>query len=149
MAARCALVTGASRNLGAAIARRLGEDGWAVAVNYGKDDAAAAGVVEAVRLAGVDAEAFPFDVTEEAAVATGIEAVRTRLGDPLVVVNNATGPQPFISLEQQSWEDYLGQLDFFVKAPLLLLHATAPAMKEAIEVATVVIGRTPLEASTM
>ena len=66
MAARCALVTGASRNLGAAIARRLGEDGWAVAVNYGKDDAAAAGVVEAVRLAGVDAEAFPFDVTEEA-----------------------------------------------------------------------------------
>ena len=64
-------------------------------------------------------------MTEEAAVATGIEAVRTRLGDPLVVVNNATGPQPFISLEQQSWEDYLGQLDFFFKAPLLLLHGEA------------------------
>jgi 3-oxoacyl-[acyl-carrier protein] reductase len=131
MAARCALVTGASRNLGAAVARRLGEDGWAVAVNYGKDDEAAAGVVEAVRSAGGDAEAVPFDVTDGDAVAAGIDAVRTRLGDPLVVVNNATGPQPFIPLEQQRWEDYLGQLDFFVKAPLLLLHATVPAMKEA------------------
>jgi 3-oxoacyl-[acyl-carrier protein] reductase len=131
MAVRCALVTGASRNLGAAVARRLGEDGWAVAVNYGNDDEAAAGVVEAVRSAGGTADAFRFDVTDEGAVAAGIEAARARLGDPLVVVNNATGPQPFIALEQQSWDDYCGQLDFFVKAPLLLLHATLPAMKKA------------------
>jgi 3-oxoacyl-[acyl-carrier protein] reductase len=129
--ARCALVTGASRSLGAAIARRLGTGGWNVAVNYAHDDEAAARVVGAIRTAGGKAEAFRFDVTDDSAVTSGIEAVRTRFGDPLVVVNNATGPQPSIPLEQQIWNDYLGQLDFFVKAPLLLLHATLPAMKRA------------------
>src|SRR3989442_1016725 len=80
---------------------------------------------------GGEAERFSFDVTDEESVAAGVQAVRERLGDPVVVVNNATGPQPSIPLERQTWDDYLGQLEFFVKAPLLVLHATLPAMKKA------------------
>lgn len=127
----CALVTGASRSLGAAIAERLGAGGFDVAVNYATYDEGAQRVVDTIRAAGSKAERFSFDVTDEDAVAAGVQAVRERLGDPVVVVNNATGPQPSIPLEQQSWDDYRGQLEFFVKAPLLMLHATLPAMKEA------------------
>jgi 3-oxoacyl-[acyl-carrier protein] reductase len=127
----CALVTGASRSLGAAIAQRLGAGGFEVAVNYATFDEGAQRVVDGIRAAGGEAERFSFDVTNADSVSTGLQAVRERFGDPAVVVNNATGPQPSIPLEQQSWDDYLGQLEFFVKAPLLMLHATLPAMKEA------------------
>jgi 3-oxoacyl-[acyl-carrier protein] reductase len=127
----CALVTGASRSLGAAIAERLGAIGFSVAVNYGSWHEGAQAVVDKIRAAGGEAERYPFDVTDQAAVDDGVAAVRQRFGDPLVVVNNATGPQPFIPLEQQTWNDYSAQFDFFVKAPLLMLHATLPAMKAA------------------
>jgi 3-oxoacyl-[acyl-carrier protein] reductase len=130
-AVTCALVTGASRSLGAAIAERLGKGGFSVAVNYGSWHEGAQVVVDRIREAGGEAERFPFDVTAEATVADGVAAVRERFGDPLVVVNNATGPQPSIPLEQQTWDHYRAQLDFFVKAPLLMLHATLPAMKAA------------------
>ena len=62
------VVTGASKGLGAHIARRLATDGWAVAVNYrgGKD--AAEVVVDAIRQAGGVADAFGADVVDEAAV---------------------------------------------------------------------------------
>lgn len=125
----CVLVTGASRSLGAAIAERLGKGGFQVAVNYAKYDEGAQRVVDTIRSAGGEAERFAFDVTDEDAVAAGVAAVREQFGDPLVVVNNATGPQPSIPLEQQTWGDYLGQLDYFVKAPVLVLQATLPAMK--------------------
>jgi 3-oxoacyl-[acyl-carrier protein] reductase len=45
-------------------------------------------------------------------------------------VNNATGPQPELSIEQSTWQDYEDQLLYFVKAPLLLLKEVLPAMKE-------------------
>jgi 3-oxoacyl-[acyl-carrier protein] reductase len=45
-------------------------------------------------------------------------------------VVNATGPQPFLSIEEQTWGSYLDQLEFFVKSPLLLLKQVLPGMKE-------------------
>lgn len=120
------LVTGASRGLGAAIAAGLAADGYAVAVNYAHDTRSASGVVDRIRAGGGQAALAPFDVTDQAAVHAGLNAVRADLGPVDVIVNNATGPQPPARIEDQSWALYLAQLNFFVKAPLLLLQAALP-----------------------
>lgn len=123
---RVALVTGASRGLGAVISRALAEDGWAVAVNFNSNTEGAASVVDDIRGAGGDAAPARFDVTEESAVSAGLDAVRETLGPVDLVVNNATGPQPDKNVTEQSWQDYHDQFVFFVKAPLLLLKACLP-----------------------
>jgi 3-oxoacyl-[acyl-carrier protein] reductase len=125
-----ALVTGASRSLGAAMAKGLAGAGWSVAVNYAHDDEGAAAVVDDIASAGGRAMAFKFDVTDKASVRHGIAEIDAKLGPLDVIVNNATGPQPFISIEAQTWDDHLDQLRFFVKAPLLILQEVLPSWKE-------------------
>jgi len=124
-----ALVTGASRGLGAAIARRLGAAGWAVAVNYRSDAAGAERVAGDIRAAGGTAAAFRADVTDEEQVTALVAEVTERLGRIAVLVANATGPQPEIPLEKLTWRDHLDQLEFFVKSPTLLAQAVLPGMK--------------------
>ncbi|MEW9554232.1 SDR family NAD(P)-dependent oxidoreductase [Nonomuraea sp. NPDC050783] len=125
-----ALVTGASRGLGAVIARRLAADGFAVAVNFHRDADGAARVVAAIRAEGGTARAFPADVTDEGAVAELAERVAEGLGPAGVLVANATGPQPSVPFAELTWEDHLDQLRFFVKSPTLLVQALLPGMKE-------------------
>jgi 3-oxoacyl-[acyl-carrier protein] reductase len=124
-----ALVTGASRGLGAAIVARLAADGRPVAVGYHRGAEQAEHVVEQIRADGGTAAAFGADVTDEAAVADLVARVREQLGPVEVVVANATGPQPSIAVEQVTWQDHLDQLTFFVKSPTLLLQATLPDLK--------------------
>ncbi|MEU6861091.1 SDR family oxidoreductase [Glycomyces sp. NPDC046736] len=126
-----ALVTGASRGLGAHIARRLAADGFAVAVNYAASRDGAERVVGEIRAAGGVAEAFGADVTDEAGVASLAEEVRSRLGPVEVLVCNATGPQPEAPVEDLVWQDHLDQLVFFVKSPTLLVQAFLPDMRAA------------------
>jgi 3-oxoacyl-[acyl-carrier protein] reductase len=126
---RVAVVTGASRGLGAYISRRLAADGWAVAVNYRAGEAAAEGVVDAIRQAGGVAEAFGADVTDEAAVTAMVAEVERRLGQMGAVVANATGPQPEAGVEDLTWRAHLDQLEFFVKSPTLLVQAALPGMR--------------------
>ena len=73
-ALKVALVTGASRGLGAVIARTLASDGWAVAVNYRSDSAGAADVAEGIVAEGGRAAAVRFDVTDAEAVRDGLAA---------------------------------------------------------------------------
>ena len=124
------LVTGASRGLGAAIARRLGAEGWAVAVNFRSDAAGADAVVAAIEAAGGRALAVPGDVTDEAEVAR-VVVDAGQLGPVIAVVANATGPQPNAALPDLTWQAYLDQLEFFVKSPTLLVQATLPAMRRS------------------
>ena len=127
---RVALVTGSSRGLGAAIARRLARDGLAVAVNDRHGGADAEAVVASIRDAGGVAGRFPADITDEEAVAALVAAVARELGPIEVLVLNATGPQPDALLEQVGWQDHLDQLEFFVKSPVLLGRAALPGMRE-------------------
>lgn len=129
IAGRIALVTGASRGLGASTARALAAHGARVVVNYWRSDALAQAVVADIRAAGGEAVAIKADVTDESEVAALIAAVDERYGPIDIVVNNATGPQPSMPIEAQTWQHYLDQLTFFVKAPLLVLQAVLPAMK--------------------
>ena len=83
------LVTGASRDIGAATARLAAAQGWAVAVNYTANAAAAEAVVHDIRAAGGTAIALQADVANEAQVLAMFEAVDTQLGRLSGLVNNA------------------------------------------------------------
>jgi 3-oxoacyl-[acyl-carrier protein] reductase len=123
---KVALVTGASRGLGAAIAFALSEAGWAVAVNYAHDDEGAARTLNRIKIAGRTAASFRFDVTNPARVADGIAEIASGLGPVDLIVNNASGPQGAHPIMEQDWSVYQEHIEMFVKAPLTLLQATLP-----------------------
>jgi NAD(P)-dependent dehydrogenase (short-subunit alcohol dehydrogenase family) len=89
LAGRIALVTGAGRGIGRAIALGLAQDGADIAVNYRRDGEAAAETVAAVRALGRRAEAFQASVDDFEADRAMIDAVGVSLGDLSILVNNA------------------------------------------------------------
>jgi 3-oxoacyl-[acyl-carrier protein] reductase len=145
---RVALVTGSSRGLGSAIARRLARDGLAVVVNGVSDEASSLAIVDDIEHSGGIAAAFTSDVTDERQVAELVEEVAGSLGPVDVLVLNATGPQPEAPLLEVSWEDHIAQLEFFVKSPVLLGRAVLPGMQmrgwgRIVQIDSEVIDRPP------
>jgi 3-oxoacyl-[acyl-carrier protein] reductase len=127
---RTALVTGGSRGLGRAIALELAANNANVAVNYFNRRDAAEEVCRTIERNSGRARAFQADVRDEREVVKLVQQVQESFGVIDILVINATGPQPFLSIEEQTWERYLDQLEFFVKSPLLLLKQVLLGMKQ-------------------
>ncbi|UGT54910.1 SDR family oxidoreductase [Nocardia asteroides] len=126
---RTAIVTGAARGIGAGVARRLADDGLAVAV-IDLDEAACKPVVEEIEAAGGRAIAIGADVADEAAVAAAVERVATELGAPTVLVNNA-GVIRDNMLFKMSVEDWDLVMNVHLRGAFLMTRAAQKYMTEA------------------
>jgi 3-oxoacyl-[acyl-carrier protein] reductase len=127
--AHTVLITGASRGLGAAMAVALAEAGHRIAVNYFQNADLAAQLCADLRARTLVAQPFQADVRNPDQVARLAAEASAKLGPIDILVLNATGHQPMLSIEQQTWQAYLDQLEFFVKSPLLLTQAVLPYMR--------------------
>jgi 3-oxoacyl-[acyl-carrier protein] reductase len=107
----------------------LAEAGHKVAVNYYANGPRAEALCRELRDGGYEAQAFGGDVRDEAQVNQLVTAIDAVFGPLDILVLNATGHQPMLSIEEQSWQAYLDQLEFFVKSPLLLVQAALAGMR--------------------
>ena len=126
---KVALVTGGSRGIGAAIAKRLAADGASVAITYAKDASAASAVVKAIELAGGKAVAIQADAADAEAVKGAVEKAVATFGRLDVLVNNAGTaiPKPF---EETTLEEMDRVIDINVRGVLATTQAALKHMKE-------------------
>jgi 3-oxoacyl-[acyl-carrier protein] reductase len=125
LAEKVALVTGGSRGIGAAIAKRLSVDGASVAITYAKDASAASAVVQAIERDGGKAIAIQADAADVEAVKGAVEKTVATFGRLDVLVNNAGTaiPKPF---EETTLEEIDRMIDINFRG---ILAATQAALK--------------------
>jgi 3-oxoacyl-[acyl-carrier protein] reductase len=128
LSAHTALVTGASRGIGAAIAIALAEAGAAVAVNYRERADDAASVVAKIKSTGGRAVAVAADVSQAAAVAKMIERVASDLGPIDILVNNA-GMAIVRGVDDLTESEFDQTIAVNLKSAFLCTQAVLPAMR--------------------
>jgi 3-oxoacyl-[acyl-carrier protein] reductase len=125
---KVAIVTGGSRGIGAAIAKRLAADGMRVAFTYSKDVAAAAAVVNAIASGGGKAIAVQADAADVKAVQAAIEKTIATFGQIDVLVNNAGTAIPK-TFEETTLEEMNRVIDINLRGTLAATQATLKHMK--------------------
>jgi 3-oxoacyl-[acyl-carrier protein] reductase len=126
--ARVALITGASRGIGAATALVLAKHGYRVVVNHRASAAQAEEVVASIAAAGGEAMAIKADVTVPDDVAAMVEEINRRWGGTDVLVHNALTPFAITSFAELTWEQLGGKLDRELHAAFLMTKAVVPGM---------------------
>ena len=126
--ARIALITGASRGIGAATALVLAKHGYRVVVNHRASAAQAEEVVASIAAAGGEAMAIKADVTVPDDVAAMVEEINRRWGGTDVLVHNALTPFAITSFAELTWEQLGGKLDRELHAAFLMTKAVVPGM---------------------
>ena len=111
------------------MALALAEAGHSVAVNFFANAGRATQLCDQLTARGLTALPFGADVRDPDAVTQLVHDVEAALGPIEILVLNATGHQPMLAIEDQTWQSYLDQLEFFVKSPLLLTQAVLPGMR--------------------
>jgi NAD(P)-dependent dehydrogenase (short-subunit alcohol dehydrogenase family) len=126
---RTALVTGAARNIGRAIARGLARAGARVAVVHGQDEAGAAETVRLITEAGGTAQRFAVDLADLSSVSAGHEAVAAAFGPVDILVNNAAirPRRPLAEVTPELWDQVFA---VNVRGPFFLTQKVVPGMVE-------------------
>ena len=129
LANKVALVTGGSRGIGAAITKRLAEDGASVAITYAKDVAAASAVVKAIELSGGKAIAIQADVADAKAAKGAVDKTAATFGRLDVLVNNAGTAIPR-TFEETTLEEMDRVLDINIRGVFATTQAALKHMKD-------------------
>jgi 3-oxoacyl-[acyl-carrier protein] reductase len=129
LANKVALVTGGSRGIGAAVAKRLAADGANVAITYAKDAKAASAVVKAIERAGQNAIAIQADATDADAVAAAVEKTVATFGRLDVLVNNAGTAIPK-KFEEATLEELDRVIDINVRGVFVTTQAALKHMND-------------------
>ncbi len=126
---KTALVTGASKGIGRAIAEALAKEGARVAMNA-RNEGLLAQAVSAIQAAGGEAVAVPGDVSDAASVQNVLDATRAAYGDPAILVVNAGGPPPGVPsvVEDPAWAE---AFELTLMSSVRLARAVLPAMRAA------------------
>ncbi len=124
-----ALITGAARRIGRAIALDLAQHGWNIALHYRKSAGDAAGLIDEIQSLGAKAEAFDADLANFDALEPLLARVAGALGAATCLVNNASEFQrdSVQSVDQKVWDTHL---DVNLKAPVFLAQAMVRHLPE-------------------
>ncbi|THF83253.1 SDR family NAD(P)-dependent oxidoreductase [Cohnella fermenti] len=128
LAGKVALVSGASRGIGAAAAIALASRGAAVAVNYSSSEESAQAVVQLIRESGGKAEAVRADVRDPVNVLQAVAQTEAALGTIDILVNNANMAFVMKPLSEMTWEEFAQKLNDELKAAFNLTQAVLPSM---------------------
>jgi NAD(P)-dependent dehydrogenase (short-subunit alcohol dehydrogenase family) len=128
---RTALVTGAGKRLGRAIALDLAADGWNIAVHYNGSEAEADETAQAVRAFGMEAALLRADLSRESETGTLVARAAAELGPLTALINSASifENDGWDSVTRKSWDDHIG---INLRAPFVLAQAFARQVPDGV-----------------